>query len=295
MLAEDIGRLSVAPRGLELRRPPRGPQPALDLVAELGYGDPVLGQAVAVSERHGLVLERLVVDRDRPGRPDLVLTAVATTDRPALVVLELLPRVLGVLAEIEVAAVGDPRELRLAYREEVLDVAGRARVVTELVLIVRSEPQMVRPDPEVRVPIHALGPPMLKPPSRLTRGNEVLHLHLFEFPCPEDEVARRDLVAEALADLRNAEGRLLAGELEVVLEVEEDALGGLRAQIHGRSLLLDRPDRGLEHEVELARLGQVAFRRLAWVLRRLAPALELIEVVGAEAQLARAAVDERIG
>ena len=105
----------------------------------------------------------------------------------------------------------------------------------------------------------------------------------------------RDLVAEALADLRDPERRLLAGELQVVLEVQEDPLGGLGAQVDGRALLLDRADRRLEHQVEVARLGQVAVGRLAGVLGGLAAALRLVEVVRAEAQLARPAVDQRVG
>ena len=40
--------------------------------------------------------------------------------------------------------------------------------------------------------------------------DEELHLHLLELAGAEDEVARRDLVAERLADLADAERRLLA-------------------------------------------------------------------------------------
>src|SRR5581483_2827904 len=62
-----------------------------------------------------------------------------------------------------------------------------------------------------------------------------------------------------------------------------------------RALFLDRADRRLEHQVEVARLGEVALGRLARPLGRLAPALGLVELVGPETQLACAAVDERIG
>ena len=50
-----------------------------------------------------------------------------------------------------------------------------------------------------------------------------------------------DLVAEGLADLGDPERRLLAGELEDVLEVDEDALGGLGAQVDLGAGLLDGP------------------------------------------------------
>ena len=46
-------------------------------------------ERVAVAHRHGVVLERLVVDRDRPRRADLVLAAVAAPDRAARVELDL--------------------------------------------------------------------------------------------------------------------------------------------------------------------------------------------------------------
>ena len=60
------------------------------------------------------------------------------------------------------------------------------------------------------------------------------------------------------------------------------------------------PDARPEHQVELARLGQVAVRRLAGPLRRPLAAPDLLvlgirEVVGAEALLAGAAVDEWVG
>ncbi len=78
----------------------------------------------------------------------------------------------------------------------------------------------------------------------------------------------RDLVAERLADLRDAERRLAARELRDVLEVDEDPLRGLGPKEDVRARLLDRSDARLEHEVELARLGQVAVGRLAGALAR---------------------------
>ena len=72
-------------------------------------------------------------------------------------VLELLARVLGVLGEVEVAAVGDPLELLPADREQVLDVAGGARVVRELVGVVGAQAQVVGADAELQVPVVTLG------------------------------------------------------------------------------------------------------------------------------------------
>ena len=127
------------------------------------------------------------------------------------------------------------------------------------------------------------------------RRHEELHLHLLELARAEDEVARSDLVAEGLAHLRDPERRLLARELQHVLEVDEDPLRRLRAQVGDRARLLHRADRRLEHQVEVARLRQVALLGFARVLGRFAPALELLQVVGAVALPARPAVHQRVG
>ncbi len=135
---------------------------------------------------------------------------------------------------------------------------------------------------------------MLVPALGLVGGHEELHLHLLELAGAKDEVAGRDLVSKRLADLRDPEGRLAARELEHVLEVDEDPLRRLGAQVGDRGVVDDRADVGLKHEVELARLGEVAVRRLAGVLGRLAPAGGVGEQVGAEALPAGAAVDQRV-
>src|SRR5262249_16718990 len=80
-----------------------------------------------------------------------------------------------------------------------------------------------------------------------------------------------------------------------VLEVDEDALSSLRPEEGSGRVLTDRADVRLEHQVELSRLGEVAFAELAWMLRRAPPARALAELVGAVAELARPAVDERVG
>src|SRR4051812_21395268 len=71
----------------ELRRLPVRVQPSRQLVGQLVDLDPRLVEGVAVAQRDGVVLERLVVDRDAPRRADLVLAAVALADRAAAVEL----------------------------------------------------------------------------------------------------------------------------------------------------------------------------------------------------------------
>jgi len=169
-----------------------------------------------------------------------------------------------------------------------------ARVVGELVGPVGAQPQVVGADPEVGVPAHPLLHPVLMPLLGLVGQHEELHLHLLELTGAKDEVSGRDLVPKRLADLGDAEGRLAARELKHVLEVDEDPLSGLRSQVGDGGVVDDRADMGLEHEVELARLGEVAVGGLAGMLGGLFAALGLIELVGSKALLAGAAVDQRV-
>src|SRR5213595_729020 len=101
---------------------------------------------------------------------------------------------------------------------------------------------MVGSGAEIREPGQTLLQPVAKPAVGLGRGHEELHLHLFKLARAEDEVASGDLVAKALADLSDAEGGLLAPELEIVLEVQEDPLRRFGPQIDGGAGFFDRPN-----------------------------------------------------
>ena len=199
-------------------------------------------------------------------------------------VLEVLARGLRVVAEVEVAPVVDPLELLPAEREAVLDVDRLLRVVRELVGGVLAEAQPRRGHAVGFVPGPALRQPVLEGlRGALLRADEVLHLHLLELAHPEHEVAGRDLVAEALADLGDAERDLLARALLDVLEVDVAALRGLGAEVDDRCVVLDRAHVGSEHQVEPAGRRQRAAvvgadeaeplddRRIAQVGRRSGP------------------------
>ncbi len=209
--------------------------------------------------------------------------------------------------EVEVGAVGDALQLTplLATEPEpVLDVDGALRVMRELFLRVLVAAQVVRVDAEVGVPAGALVDPVLVPLLVLAGLDEELHLHLLELAGPEDEVAGRDLVAERLADLADAERRFLARGGHHVGEVDEDALRGLRPQVVHPLFALHRAQEGLEHHVELARLGVLAAgaavraRDVGEVVLGdlLAGALGVLlgELVGAEAVVAGGALHQRV-
>ncbi len=186
------------------------------------------------------------------------------------------------LGQVEVAAVRDAFQLLPADRVEVLDVARAARVVRALRGVVLADAQLRAPQPEIEIPLQSLLEPVLVPALRLVRRHEVLHLHLLELAHAEEEVARRDLVAERLAGLRDPERRLPPRELHHVLEVDEDALRGLGAEERGRASVFHGADLRLEHQIELPRLGQVALGVLARPLARPLAALRVLEPVGAK-------------
>src|SRR5439155_24766704 len=112
-------------------------------------------------------------------------------------------------------------------------------------------------DTEVRVPAAPHGEPLDEEAWSIGRSAEVLHLHLLEPARAEDEIARRDLVAEGLPDLRDAERQLPARRLLHVIEVHEDALRRLGPQPRDRCGVLHRPDERLEHEVEAPRWAEL--------------------------------------
>src|SRR5207244_10944176 len=111
-------------------------------------------------------------------------------------------------------------------------------VVLQLLLAVLAEPEVLRPDAVPLVPGEALLDPHVVPVlvgglsvHRLVGIDEELQLHLLELARPENEVPRRDLVPEALADLRDPERQLAPRRLEYVLEVNERTVGGLGALV----------------------------------------------------------------
>src|SRR5581483_1806732 len=71
-----------------LRSSPRTGESLVEPRRDAADREPLLCERVAVAHGDRLVLERLLVDRERPRRPDLVLAAVAAADLPAVVVLD---------------------------------------------------------------------------------------------------------------------------------------------------------------------------------------------------------------
>ena len=131
--------------------------------------------------------------------------------------------------------------------------------------------------------------PVVEPLFVGPRLHEELELHLLELARPENEVPRRDLVPERLPDLGDSEGDLLARRRLNIQEVYVGALSRLGPQIdHGR-IILHRPHKRLEHEVEEAGFTEGVLGSAGGTLT----AFDLGEI-GAKAPVAVATLDERI-
>ena len=162
------------------------------------------------------------------------------------------------VTQIEISTVSNTFKLtpvRPGKPKLVLNVDSALRVVGELFFRMLVVAQVIRVDAEIGVPRGANVDPVLMPLLVGSGFDEELHLHLLELTGTEDEVPRRDLVAERLTCLRDAEWRLLAGTGEHVLEIDENALGGLGTQVVQTRLILDGAEVGLKHHVEVSGFG----------------------------------------
>ena len=215
------------------------------------------------------------------------------------------------LLQIVVRAVGHAPQLAPAEREQVFKVGGRLGIERQLVLLVVAQAQMILLHAQRKQPVAAEGTPVVEPLKVRAGHAEEFQLHLLEFQHAEDEVTGRDFVAEGLANLRDARRKLLARGAHDVLEVDEDALRGLRAQIQLGGGVLVHALMGLEHQVELTDAGKVLLAAhgaldvvlgdvgLQLLVRPavaglLAAGEVLNQLVRAEARLARLAVHQRV-
>ena len=89
----------------------------------------------------------------------------------------------------------------------------------QLLRIVVAQTQVLVLHAERQQEVVAVILPVLEPLEVGARLAEELQFHLLKLAGTEGEVAGRDLVAEGLADLTNAERNLLAGGALDILEV----------------------------------------------------------------------------
>ena len=178
---------------------------------------------------------------------------------------QFLAGVVLVLGQVEIAPVGDPPQFSPTEGKAVLDVGGGLAVVGKLLAAVIAHAEILGVHAQGQQPIHAEGLPMLEPLPALRGRAEEFQFHLLELAGTEDEVARRDFVAERFADLADAEGRFFAARGQHIPEVDEDSLGRFGPQVNRRGAVFRDPHVGFEHQVELTDRGPVAIAAIGTI------------------------------
>ena len=87
--------------------------------------------------------------------------------------------------------------------------------------------------------------------------DKILNLHLGTLAVTQNEVARRNLIAEGLTLLSNPERQVGINRIHHVLEVGENPLGGLGTKVSDGSIVADGTDVGLEHHIKLTDFAPV--------------------------------------
>ena len=230
---------------------------------------PGLGEALVCGElRAALGAVRLEVKRAAVGEADALYPPVRALDLGVPAVLRVVRHlVLQVLPEPQARGIdADLEQKQLRARDEVPQrLVGDDALGDGVARRHRERPlhrRQLRVAREQRE-LHVLDLPEAR--VLLVVGvHEMLNLRLRELAHAEQTLARRDLVAEGLADLRRRKGELAAVVVQQVAKVDEDALRGFRA--HEPSLLAGRADLRGEHQVERVGRGEVVLG-----LRRLEP------------------------
>ncbi len=167
-----------------------------------------------------------------------------------IVIRDLLARVFLMLRKVEIGTRMDPFHFLEPKREFIFHVHGSIGIMSQLFMNVKTI--VVVAKAKRPVPFHPDIPPGLKP-SQLSAGfHEELHLHLLEFPHPEDELAGHDLIAERLADLGDPERDLHTPCFLNVQVVYENTLGRFGPEEHLHGPVGSGTHLGREHQVELA-------------------------------------------
>mmetsp|Transcript_38005 Transcript_38005/g.85482 ORF Transcript_38005/g.85482 Transcript_38005/m.85482 type:complete len:320 (+) Transcript_38005:3-962(+) len=155
-------------------------------------------------------------------------------------VVECLATPFGVTRQIKVPPGGNAHELLDTERKPERNIRARPCVMRQPVALVDIVPHQLVLQSDLEQKLARVRDPLLvvRLPNVIARWDEILDLHLLELPAPENEVPRRDLVPERLADLRDAEGELEPGCVEYILVVDEYTLCRLGAEVgHGRRVL----------------------------------------------------------
>ena len=138
---------------------------------------------------------------------------------------------LAVPSQIIIRAVGDPPQFAPSKREQIFNIGRRFGIERQFLLGMIAQAHVVLCHAERQQPVFTEAAPILEPLQIRIRLAEKFQLHLFKFTDAENKIAGRDFIAEALADLTDAERHLFARGALNVHKVDKDPLRRFRAQI----------------------------------------------------------------
>ena len=171
---------------------------------------------------------------------------------------KILARRFHMLIEVVVGAIRNAPKLAPAEREFIFEVGRCLGVEAKFFFFVVAEFEVFVSHAEVEQPLMAEVLPICKPFEIGAGLAEKFKFHLFKFTDAEDEVAGCDFVAEALADLTDAERYFFTSCALHVFEVDEYALRGFGAEIDGGCRIFRHADKSFEHKVEFSHARKVA-------------------------------------
>ena len=161
-------------------------------------------------------------------------------------------------AKVVVGAVCNaPQFAPIGEREGIFNVCGGVGIKRQLCGLVVAQAQVLFLNAKAEQPVFAIVFPIGKPLKVCSGLAEELALHLLKLARAEREVARRDFVAERLAHLANAKGKLAARGALHIGKVYKNALRGFGAQITGAGRIFRYANGCFEHQIEFADGGKI--------------------------------------
>src|SRR5213596_3764857 len=117
--------------------------------------------------------------------------------------------------------------------------------------------QLVARDADVLVKFKPFFLPILEQFHSLLGSAKIFQFHLLELARAKSEIAWINFVAKRFADLCDAEWQFLARNFKNVFELNKNRLCGLRTQVSDGAFICRGTHMRFEHQIELARFGQV--------------------------------------
>src|SRR5260370_39507133 len=181
-------------------------------------------------------------------------------------IAQILPAIFTMPREIPILPPVDTLPFLPSQDAPVLNIKCLFCVVRQFILRVLAKSQPILVIDDTLIPLEAILFPVVKPLQHLAWMHEELQIPLLELALAEQEVPRRNLVAESLPDLADTERNLQTRGLQHIIIVQVDVLARLTAQVGLHPLTLNNPKVRLHHQIEGAWLCEFPAAYRAFIL-----------------------------